>query len=195
MKNIVFSISLLFMVLAVSYARTTDSKSNNDSPISETTFLNRSIECYYEPCPKGWSKASWSTCFLIRPTQKNQRDAELDCLTLGSTLALVESDSERNFMNALAMRDAPVTTGLWLGTIRRGEFWFNSDLSRFTYESWAPGQPDFTLGNCVFLNDNAAELNDPYWGRMRMTACDRLLNYACEKDQYSYDKLVCGPRD
>jgi hypothetical protein len=203
MKSAIFLACLLFVVVLTNAQSESEPEERTSNFNTQNLFsaanaqVDTTTECYYEACPPGWVKQAWNKCFLLRPNPATRNNAETDCRQQGGSLGLVTSDSQRNFLNSLAFRDLPENTGLWLGAVRRGEHWFTSDLINFTYNTaWLPGEPDFSVGQCVYLNSSPDEIGSiTRWGKLGMKRCDELLHYACQLDQYNYDRIVCQPRE
>ena len=84
-------------------------------------------------------------------------DAQYTCQSEGGELATSLASAENTFLVQLAVTSSPSTTAVWLGgSDGRGDGenqgpgqyrWTTSEP--FTYQSWAPGQPDGHCEGCV----------------------------------------------
>ena len=96
-------------------------------------------------------------------------------MSQGGDLASVGSAAENNFIRSLS------SEGLWLGGTDSGQegrfVW--TDGTAWTYQNWAPGQPD-NSGNEDFVHmlrarDSGSRWND-YTNKL-----DYVTGYVCEK--------------
>lgn len=109
------------------------------------TELKRSYDVAGIPinqCDQGWVPFN-SFCYLVSASVKTGSDAQKFCKASGAELVKITSQSENDFVLALAREKAPSLKQVWIGlqfeSSAKDFYW--SDGSFPVYKNWAPGEP------------------------------------------------------
>ncbi|KAA8578955.1 hypothetical protein FQN60_006047 [Etheostoma spectabile] len=130
-------------------------------------------------CPPGWPQFG-SRCFSFNIEPKSWPDAELFCQTAGGNLASIHSAEEHTFIRNYIKRVSGSFRLAWIGghdSVKEG-MWLWADGSKFSYTSWAAGQPDNFNGgeHCTSINWDSNEEN---WND---AGCVDSASFVCSKD-------------
>lgn len=155
-------------------------------------------------CPPGWSRFKNEKCFKISPETESavsHDEAEAGCELLGSTLASVNSEGERTFLESLLLRDTTDETmlrSLWIGLRRKFGKMFWYDLTEGNFSSltatldtadrlpWSSSAPSMSLisgYDCGLLTTDGDTMvnGTENFGRINFASCDELKGFVCQK--------------
>eukprot|EP00090_Calanus_glacialis_P008968 TRINITY_DN17292_c0_g1_i1.p1 TRINITY_DN17292_c0_g1~~TRINITY_DN17292_c0_g1_i1.p1 ORF type:complete len:254 (-),score=47.19 TRINITY_DN17292_c0_g1_i1:6-767(-) len=131
-------------------------------------------------CDVGWTRLPGGTkCFKVEAGPSNWLAAQTSCLTLGGTLAKIESADEQALVFGLI--GTGTTTPIWIGLqdfLLEGTFSWADGTALGAYTNWLTGQPDNNSGNqhCAVMTatgNNAGLWND--------VICNGPRGFVCEK--------------
>lgn len=131
----------------------------------------------------------------------NHDGAQAACELLGSTLASVNSEAERTFLESLLLRDTTDETtlrSLWIGLRRKFGKMFWYDLTEGNFASltatldtpdrlpWSPSAASMSLvsgHDCgLLMTDGDTMVNKTEnFGRITFASCDQLEGFVCQK--------------
>ncbi|XP_015771284.1 PREDICTED: snaclec coagulation factor IX-binding protein subunit A-like [Acropora digitifera] len=153
------------------------------------TELKRSYDVAGIPinqCDQGWVPFN-SFCYLVSASVKTRSDAQKFCKASGAELVKITSQSENDFVLALAREKAPSVKQVWIGLQyeSRPKKFYWSDGSFPVYKNWAPNEP----------NGNAREPCAHMWtGQtpvIHITSSGYWNDLPCSINHYYPNGLVC----
>lgn len=134
-------------------------------------------------CPSGWFNEG-SSCYKLSLYHQNWQAAKTTCESMGSTLAIVNSQAEQQALKPHIKR-----TSTWIGLHRHlsdKTNWLWVDGSRLTYTHWATYEPNNIDEECVEMRPSA---------RWNDLGCSRRLRFICEKGNKSDNTLYIVQRN
>ena len=137
-------------------------------------------------CPAGWYGYG-SHCYQVFEKKLSWQDAENFCQIEGGHLASVHSAGENNFLSKLN------SATMWLGgtDAKTDGTWEWSDGSRFSFDNWAPGEPNNINKDqhCLTTNFKTTGQWDDANGIHKMKfACKKKIDQQEEKFEVVNDK-------
>ena len=128
-------------------------------------------------CPRGWFNEG-SSCYKLSSYPQNWQAAKTDCVRMGSTLVIVNSQAEQQALKPHIKR-----TSTWIGLHRdpsEKTRWLRVDRSRLSYTHWDRYEPNNIREECVEMRSSA---------RWNDLSCSSKLRYICEKGNKSENTL------
>lgn len=125
--------------------------------------------CLVALCPRGWFNEG-SSCYKLSSYPQNWQAAKTDCVRMGSTLVIVNSQAEQQALKPHIKR-----TSTWIGLHRdpsEKTRWLWVDRSRLSYTHWDRYEPNNIREECVEMRSSA---------RWNDLSCSSKLRYICEK--------------
>ena len=130
-----------------------------------------------------------STAYLVSASVKTRSDAQKFCKASGAELVKITSQSENDFVLALAREKAPSAKQVWIGLQYESglkDFYW-SDGSFPVYKNWAPGEPNEKLREpCAHMWTGQKPLirvrASGYWNDLHRSIINKLPNgLVCKK--------------
>lgn len=138
-----------------------------------------------EPCVEGDAQVSdpaTETCYMLFTSLRTWQAAQADCLSLGATLAVVDTDAEQVIVGGLSANALATAPDLWLGAtdalVENSFVWV--DGQPMVFQKWRDGEPNDNGANgasenCVVIEgDTAAHEWDD-------RTCSVVSPYICER--------------
>jgi len=161
--------------------------------ITKEEKQNKDLEWHVKRCPSGWYRYHNEKCYKFFPDQLNQAEAELACQSVGSTLASLSSDQERQFIKSLVLKeteDETLLDNLWIGLRRKVGIEYNFDLSPVvgSVARVSSGQPEEGAFNCASLACDVATATNATgdFCAVQFIDCSDRHTYACQKTIIDY---------
>ncbi|XP_024235876.1 ladderlectin-like [Oncorhynchus tshawytscha] len=127
------------------------------------------------PCPRGWTKYG-SRCFMFVNTAMTWARAESYCLSHRANLASVHNCGDNYNLQQLVLKNTGQHQTIWIGGVDavQNKQWFWSDGSKFDYENWEQGEPNYYGGreHCLEMNFGG----DKKWNDLN---CEEKLPLVC----------------